>query len=114
VLKRASSLISGSRDSTYGHPAVNLGLHGALIEACLDRGNLFRHGPAHAAAIIQALSKIARIVTGSHCQDNYDDLAGYTAIASELVHVQSGINLSLPGHIRDYSDAPPFDDPRRR
>ena len=86
VLEEAVRLTTGDRDKTYGDATTNMRAFAALIDAYWTHRNPETSTPAHDAAIIMALAKIARIAVGakSH-RDNYVDAAAYIAMAYEAV-----------------------------
>lgn len=80
VLQEAYSLICDVRHDQHGEAKVNLGLTGDLWT--LYSG---RKLSAHDVALMNVLQKISRILAGHHNRDNYVDLAGYAALAYELL-----------------------------
>ncbi len=80
TLKTAASLISGDRARKHGDAQENHDNIARLWSAYLGK-NL----DAHDVACMMVLLKIARTQTGAINPDNYVDMAGYAAIAGELV-----------------------------
>ena len=86
VLEEAVRLTTGDRDKTYGDATTNMRAFAALIDAYWTHRNPETSTPAHDAAIIMALAKIARIAVGQTThRDNYVDAAAYIAMAYEAV-----------------------------
>lgn len=87
VLEKAAELTGSVRNASYGEPAANM----ACFAAYMDVYRSFsarRAGeaptPAHDAAMMMVLAKIARITIGAKGhRDNYIDGAAYLAIAIE-------------------------------
>ena len=94
VLQTAIKLTAGDRNNTYGDPTKNMDAFAALVRAylhySLPNGDVNEIG-AHDAAILMALTKIARIAVGSKPhKDNYIDGAAYLGMAWETTQHDSG------------------------
>jgi hypothetical protein len=84
ILQTAISLTSSDRNETYGDCLTNHQAFGELLSWYAKwAGKLDVKSEAHDAAIMQALTKIARIAVGRFHRDNYIDGAAYLAIAFE-------------------------------
>jgi hypothetical protein len=84
VLQTAAELTSVDRNETYGDCLVNHQAFGELLSWYAKwSGKLEEKSVAHDAAIMQALTKLARIAVGRFHRDNYIDGAAYLAIAFE-------------------------------
>lgn len=84
ILSTASFLTSEDRNKTYGDCLTNHQAFGELIAWWAKwAGALEPKSLAHDAAMLQALTKLARIAVGSFKDDNYIDAAAYLAIAYE-------------------------------
>lgn len=87
VLRTAIALTTGDRHNTYGNPTRNMECFADLVRAylhySLPEGNVMGLN-GHDAAMIMALTKVARIAVGSNThKDNYIDAAAYLGIAYE-------------------------------
>ncbi len=80
TLKIAASLISGDRAKKHGDAQENHDKIAKLWSAYL--GNTIN---AHDVACLMILLKVARTQSGETNPDDYVDVAGYAAIAGELV-----------------------------
>ena len=80
TLKTAASLVSGDRAKKHGDAQEN---HDKI--ARLWTAHLGNTVDAHDVACMMALLKIARTQCGETNPDDYIDMAGYAAIAGELV-----------------------------
>jgi hypothetical protein len=84
ILSTASFLTSNDRNKTYGDCLANHRAFGELLNWWYNwRGVLQPKHPSHDAAMVQVLTKIARIAVGNFKDDNYVDAAAYLAIAFE-------------------------------
>lgn len=89
ILDAARSIVTGEREKQYGKPEDNFTTIGKLWEIYL-RGRCVG-GDADISinpedvAMMMALLKIARIMTGTGTGDSFVDLAGYAACAGEIV-----------------------------
>ncbi len=84
VLRTAALLTSSDREAQYGDCLTNHQAFGELIEWWARwAGTLERKHWSHDAAVLQALTKLARIAVGRFHHDNYVDAAAYLAIAFE-------------------------------
>lgn len=81
ILKKASDVVNGDRDQTYGQPEDNFRIIAELWSAY--KGVLFTSTDVGA---MMALLKIARIRSNPEKADNYIDLAGYAACAAECAN----------------------------
>lgn len=78
-LENAKICVCGQREQDYGSPEDNFALIAKLW-------SVYTTTPISAqdVAMMMALLKIARIVTGTGTEDSYIDLAGYAACAAEI------------------------------
>ena len=83
TLKIAASLISGARAKKHGDMFHSHDRIARFWSAYL--GNTIN---AHDVACMMALLKIARTQCGETNPDDYIDIAGYAAIAGELVEIE--------------------------
>jgi len=79
ILKRASDIVNGERQTMYGKPESNLGLIAALWTVYLDH-----LVTSEDVALMMALFKIARCKTGVGTEDSFVDACGYLAIGGEI------------------------------
>lgn len=79
VLQAAEKCVCGDRDEQYGNPEDSFTVIADLWGAYRDE-----HYKPHDVAMMLALMKIARIVTGVQKEDSYVDAAGYLACAGEI------------------------------
>lgn len=79
VLQAAEKCVCGDRDEQYGNPEDSFTVIADLWGAYRDE-----HYKPHDVAIMLALMKIARIVTGVQKEDSYVDAVGYLACAGEI------------------------------
>lgn len=79
ILQEAEKCVCGDRDKQYGNPEDSFTVIADLWGAYRDE-----HYKPHDVAIMLALMKIARIVTGVQKEDSYVDAAGYLACAGEI------------------------------
>lgn len=80
ILCIASELVSITREGQYGDPNSNFAVIARLWGIYLGR-----ELTSHDVAVLMALLKIGRVITGDKTKtDNYIDAAGYIAIAGEL------------------------------
>ena len=87
ILEAAEKCVCEGEEQ-YGPPEDNFQLIADLWEAyikakCVSRGAMVDMLPDD-VAMLMALLKIARTVTGTPKADNYVDLAGYAACAGEI------------------------------
>lgn len=87
ICRRAADLVGGDRERTHGSKLVNHANIAALWTAWLRQRGLI--APQSSldpldAALMMALLKIARTLTGSLNHDDYVDLAGYAGCAGEI------------------------------
>lgn len=80
ILETASSYVTVDREEQYGTPEDNFGIVAEFWNTFLGDAKL----NAHDVAIMMCLLKIARITSGQKKEDNYIDLAGYSACAGEI------------------------------
>ena len=80
LLVEAAKLVATTRNADHGPARQNLGLVAKLWSAYLGTDI-----EAADVAMLLALVKVARIRTGAPLPDHFVDLAGYAAIAGELV-----------------------------
>ena len=79
ILKRASDIVNGERQTMYGKPESNLGFIAALWTVYLDH-----LVTSEDVALMMALFKIARCKTGVGTEDSFVDACGYLAIGGEI------------------------------
>jgi uncharacterized protein DUF6378 len=100
--------ILANRAPIYGEAKINLGCTQNLCDVFdhyvnqnrdIDRMTSEEQRGAHKAAIHLALTKIARIATGSFHEDNYYDGSNYIEIARKIMKGES--TLPKVGHGRD-------------
>lgn len=83
ILDMAKAMVTGQREQDYGKAENNF----ALIA---DFWNLYRESIDHTAfnaediAMMMALFKIARIITGTGTADSFVDACGYLACGGEI------------------------------
>ena len=80
VLRRATALINGVRQDTYGEPVENFSRIAAVWSAVLNQPVT-----AQQVALCMAGLKMIRATTSPGHGDSYDDGAGYLALAYECV-----------------------------
>jgi hypothetical protein len=83
TLKVAASLVSGDRAKKHGDM-----FHSHDLIAKFWSVYLGKKIDAHDVACLMALLKIARTQCGETNPDDYIDMAGYAAIAGELVEIE--------------------------
>lgn len=81
ILNHAALCVCQDREAQYGSPENSFGLIARLWREYLDTDNAIT---PHDVAMMMALLKIARIVTGRFKADSYVDACGYLACAGEL------------------------------
>lgn len=79
-LQTAEKMVNGKREQDYGTPESNFSTIAKLWCAYMGCG-IF---DATDVAMMMALLKIARIVTGTGTADSFVDLAGYAACGCEI------------------------------
>lgn len=82
ILEEAKSIIMERREEKYGSPHYNFKNIAAFWSIYIDKELTSKD-----VAIMMALLKISRIKTGTkidYIDDNFIDLAGYSALAAEL------------------------------
>lgn len=84
ILEAACACVCGEREQEYGSPEDNFLRIADLWTAYVGGQIIFE--PVD-VAMMMALLKIARIKTGAGTADSFIDLAGYAAIAGEIVAV---------------------------
>lgn len=84
ILDTAKSLICGQRASDYGDAKVNFGNIAEAWTWWLG-GRLNAPVTPADAAIMMGLLKLARLKNSPLHEDSYHDLAGYVALAGEIV-----------------------------
>ena len=82
LLDKASAIVNGARDKSYGSPEDSFKCIGQMWNAYLGRRLQKKLAPSDVAAMM-ALLKIARISTGIYSEDSWIDLAGYAACGGE-------------------------------
>lgn len=85
ILDMAKKIVTGEREQQYGKPEDNFRLIGELWKIYLDNkyGTIIDIA-AEDVALMMALVKNARIMTGIYKEDSYIDLCGYAACAGEI------------------------------
>jgi hypothetical protein len=84
MLAEAMSLTWGERDREYGDPLIN-GAAAGELKALLRKHTTRELHPAEQEFLEMALTKIARIITGTKVRaDSYIDAAAYMAMAGEV------------------------------
>lgn len=113
ILDAARSIVTGEREKQYGKPEDNFATIGKLWEIYL-RGRCVG-GDADISinpedvAMMMALLKIARIMTGTGTGDSFVDLAGYAACAGEIAGRNATASVQTAGdaeneNMSKYSD----------
>lgn len=89
ILKKALDIINGDRLDTYGNPEDSFKLIGAYWTTYLRANGVITDESARISpqevAEMMVLFKIARMSGQKPSIDNYVDLAGYAAIAADMV-----------------------------
>ena len=88
ILDAAKKIVTGEREKQYGSPEDNFGVIARfwevyLSERCTDGGAEVTLNPDD-VAMLMALMKVARIMTGTFKGDSYIDACGYLACAAEI------------------------------
>lgn len=88
ILDAAKKIVTGEREKQYGSPADNFAVIARFWEVylnqrCVDAMSGFVLNPDD-VAMLMALMKIARIMTGTFKGDSYIDACGYLACAAEI------------------------------
>lgn len=90
ILDMAKKIVTGEREQQYGKPEDNFRLIGELWEIYLrNRCGCEIDVLAEDVAIMMAVMKIARIMTGIYKEDSYIDLCGYAACAGEIAAMKA-------------------------
>ena len=99
ILHAAEQCVSGQRQEDYGTPEDNFAIIAAFWSTYLGY-------PVDSkdVALMMALLKIARSVTGKGSPDNYVDLAGYAACAGEIVTRDNGLKKEGAMYIHDVEE----------
>ena len=89
ILDAAKKIVTGEREKQSGSPADNFAVIARFWEVylnqrCVDAMSGFVLNPDD-VAMLMALMKIARIMTGTFKGDSYIDACGYLACAAEIV-----------------------------
>lgn len=85
ILREAERIIYGDREDEYGSPAVNLQATADLWSAYLEN-QLSKPIRPYDVALMMVLLKVSRAKNGGQMSMNhFVDIAGYAAIAGELV-----------------------------
>jgi len=87
TLQTALELTGGDRAKTHGDKRTNHQNIADLWNAYFNdpaTAGMRRPFTAHDVAVMMCLLKIARLKSGTHNPDDYVDMCGYAAIASEL------------------------------
>ena len=88
VLDEAKQAVCTDRNAEYGEPIDNLGRWAGACNALGYRAPGGRDLKPHDLAVIMALGKLSRSVQTPDKQDTWVDLAGYAAVAGELVTLE--------------------------
>ena len=89
VLLRAQEIINGERDSDYGSALDNHNIIVNLWNIYFDG----RHSVTpEDVAIMMILLKVGRLIH-THTSDSFVDIAGYAALAEEMVSTQNVIEF---------------------
>ena len=88
ILDAAKKIVTGDREKQYGSPEDNFAVIARFWEVylnqrCVDAMSGFVLNPDD-VAILMALLKVARIMTGTFKGDSYIDACGYLACAAEI------------------------------
>ena len=85
ILREAERIVYGDREDEYGSPAVNLQATADLWSAYLER-QLNAPIKPYDVALMMVLLKVSRAKNGGQTSmDHFVDIAGYAAIAGELL-----------------------------
>lgn len=88
ILDAAKKIVTGDREKQYGSPEDNFAVIARfwevyLSERCVSGGAEVTLNPDD-VAMLMALMKVARIMTGTFKGDSYIDACGYLACAAEI------------------------------
>lgn len=88
ILDAAKKIVTGDREQQYGKPEDNFAVIARfwevyLSERCVDGGSDVTLNPDD-VAMLMALMKVARIMTGTFKGDSYIDACGYLSCAAEI------------------------------
>lgn len=83
ILDKAKEIVTGDRQNAYGEVEDNFGRIARLWTEYLNEGNTSIELDAEDVACMMILLKIARIKSGHHKDDNWIDIAGYSACGGE-------------------------------
>lgn len=88
ILDAAKKIVTGDREQQYGKPEDNFAVIAKfwevyLSERCVSGGAEVTLNPDD-VAMLMALMKVARIMTGTFKGDSYIDACGYLACAAEI------------------------------
>lgn len=88
ILDAAKKIVTGDREKQYGKPEDNFAVIARfwevyLSERCVGGGSDVTLNPDD-VAMLMALMKVARIMTGTFKGDSYIDACGYLACAAEI------------------------------
>ena len=89
ILDAAKKIVTGDRERQYGKPEDNFAAIAKFWEVylskrCVDDGCEVTISPDD-VAMLMALMKVARIMTGTFKDDSYVDACGYLACAAEIM-----------------------------
>ena len=79
ILDRAKAIVTGEREKQYGKPEDNF----AIIAELWGAYTGYKFSPVD-VAMMMALLKVGRLMTGDYLADNYVDICGYVACAGEI------------------------------
>lgn len=88
ICRTAATLVSGDRARTHGDKRTNHENIARLWNAYLRGRPLGERLTGRDVALMMALLKVARTLTGAHNADDYVDAVGYAAIAGELAETE--------------------------
>lgn len=88
VLDEAKQAVCSDRNTEYGEPIDNFGRWAGACNSLGYRGPGGRELKPHDLAVIMGLGKLSRSVQSPDKQDTWVDLAGYAAVAYELVTLE--------------------------
>lgn len=88
ILDAAKKIVTGDREKQYGKPEDNFAVIARfwevyLSERCVGGGAEVTLNPDD-VAMLMALMKVARIMTGTFKEDSYVDACGYLSCAAEI------------------------------
>lgn len=88
ILRDAEKAVCQDRNQEYGEPIDNFTRWAEACNALGYRGPGGRELKPHDLAMIMGLGKLSRAVESPDKDDTWTDLAGYAAVAAELVKLE--------------------------